>query len=265
MSQLIKEQREQQYKGTVQVHHDTQILHDRREEVGNLLGRESYEKTFSTDPPPARYDTRNLNIHTVTDLSEPLFSSQDALSHSQLMLGTHYNNNYSDKNRNTGQLSPPPSEPSSSSKADWQAVVMKYRIAEPTSIASFEDTIDLLRIVAMKWVRLGLHMMDICSMNKDGIVVHAYLRVFLNLFRFGLTLYLSLESDRQLVVPIERALLAELIKWAHKSLTTLTVTVDGQVRALHRHNLAIYVVFGLGLVLKLLKMDDSMNEVIRTS
>jgi hypothetical protein len=65
---------------------------------------------------------------------------------------------------------------------------MKYRIAEPTSIASFEDTMDLLRIVGMKWVRLGLHMMDICSMNKDGIAVHAYLLCLLTFFFFALTL-----------------------------------------------------------------------------
>lgn len=166
MSQLFKEQREQQQKGLAQVN-GIEIPDGRKEAVDNLLGKESYEKTLNTDTPPARYDTRNFNSHTITDCSEPLFSTQDALSHSQLMLGTHYN--YSDKNtRQLNSLSPHPTDLSSSTKADWQAVVMKYRIAELTSIPSYVDTMDVIRIVAMKWVRLGLHMMDTCSVDKDG-------------------------------------------------------------------------------------------------
>ena len=55
----------------------------------------------------------------------------------------------------------------------------------------------------------------------------------------------------------EQALLTELVNWASKALATLR----DQVRSLHRHELAIFVVFGLGLVQKILKVDDSTNEV----
>ena len=66
---------------------------------------------------------------------------------------------------------------------------------------------------------------------------------------------LHIDSDLSMVA--EQALLTELVNWASKALATLR----DQVRSLHRHELAVFVVFGLGLVQKILKVDDSKNEV----
>lgn len=181
ISQMFKEQQQQQqHTSTLQVtNSEKQMFESRNQEVGRLE-RDRYDsksttKTLlNTHSPRTSYDTsRNFQTHNNnnnTSTSEQLLFPEDALTNTQLMLGTHYN--YIDKNAEQGNavVTLQRSESSLSTKANWKAVAATFRIAEPSNIAPFAETVDVLRTVAMKWVRLGLHMMDSCAVNKDGFL-----------------------------------------------------------------------------------------------
>jgi len=180
---MIKEQQQQQqqqqHTSTLQVtNSEKQMFDSRNQEVGRLE-RDRYDsksntKTLlNTHSPRGSYDTsRNFQTHNNnnTSTSEQLLFPEDALTNTQLMLGTHYN--YIDKNAEQGNavVTLQRSESSLSTKANWKAVAATFRIAEPSNVAPFAETVDVLRTVAMKWVRLGLHMMDSCAVNKDGFL-----------------------------------------------------------------------------------------------